>query len=152
VFAHIVITHGPPVFLPDGTITNDPNILGTDSTPVTPEYDRLGYINEIQFTNAQILKIVSTIISNSKIPPVIIIQGDHGFQGDNRNLILNAYFVNDETKKSLYPTITPINSFRLIFNHYFGTNYEMLTDLVYSRESPGKAVPETSSTCIQYYK
>jgi len=152
VFAHIVITHGPPVFLPDGTITNDPNILGTDSTPVTPENDHLGYTNEIQFTNSQILKIVSTIISNSKIPPIIIIQGDHGFSGDNRNENLNAYLVNAETKKFLYPTITPVNSFRIIFDHTFGTHYGLLTDLVYSRESPGTPIPEASPACTQYYK
>ncbi len=152
VFAHIIITHGPPVFLPDGTITNDPNILGTDSIPVTPEYNRLGYINEIQFTNSQILKIVSTIIRDSKVPPVIIIQGDHGFQGDNRSLILNAYYMKDEAKKNLYPTITPVNSFRIMFNYYFNTTYEILTDLVYTQESQGTPVPETSSACLQYYK
>ncbi len=152
VFAHIVITHGPPVFLPDGTITNDPNILGTDSNPVTPEYDRLGYTNEIQFTNSQILRIVSTIIANSKTPPIIIIQGDHGFGGDNRSLNLNAYFVNDETKKALYPTITPVNSFRLIFDHYFNTSYGLLHDDVFTRDSPGTPVPETWPDCTQYYK
>ena len=37
----------------------------------------------------------------------------------------------DEAKKDLYPTITPINSFRVVFNSYFGTNYPLLEDQSY---------------------
>jgi hypothetical protein len=152
VFAHLVLTHGPYVFLPNGSITNDPRFFGDELNPITPEYDRLGYLNQIQFTNNQILAIVSEIIKISKIPPIIIIQGDHGFQGDNRSENLNAYYVNDATKKSLYPTITPVNSFRLIFDHYFNTNYGLLPDKSFTRASPGTPVPETSPDCVQYYK
>jgi hypothetical protein len=36
----------------------------------------------------------------------------------------------------LYPTITPVNTFRLIFNAYFGGNYEMLEDISYFSPVP----------------
>jgi len=45
--------------------------------------------------------------------------------------ILNAYYVNDEAKRDLYATITPVNTFRIIFNDYFGTNYPLLDDKSY---------------------
>jgi hypothetical protein len=41
--------------------------------------------------------------------------------------ILNAYYFpggNDD----LYPTITPVNTFRLIFNKYFDQDYPLLED------------------------
>jgi hypothetical protein len=31
----------------------------------------------------------------------------------------------------IYPTITPVNTFRLIFNIYFGGNYPLLEDKSY---------------------
>mgnify|MGYP003492704243 FL=1 len=64
--------------------------------------------------------------------------GDHGPSGvpskDQpalRMSILNAYYVSAAAKKDLYPAITPVNSFRVIFNHYFGTEYPLLEDFAY---------------------
>jgi hypothetical protein len=59
-----------------------------------------------------------------------------------RMSILNAYYVNEETKKDLYETITPVNSFRIIFNHYFGTNYPLLEDLSYHAYGEAEFTPE----------
>ena len=33
--------------------------------------------------------------------------------------------------KLLYDSISPVNTFRLVFNYYFDTNYELLNDLSY---------------------
>jgi hypothetical protein len=151
VFAHLVLTHGPYVFLPDGSVTNDPHFFGDELNPISVEYKHLGYLNQVQFSNDQILDIVSTIITNSPTPPVIIIQGDHGFEDQNRNDILDAYYVDTALRAQLYPTITPVNSFRLIFNFYFHTDFEQLPDRAYSRASPTTPVPETSPACLQYY-
>ena len=40
---------------------------------------------------------------------------------------LSAYYFPDDTE-GLYPTITPVNSFRVIFNKYFDQNYPLLDD------------------------
>ena len=45
--------------------------------------------------------------------------------------ILNAYYVNEETRASLYSTITPVNSFRVILSHYFGYDLSLLDDVSY---------------------
>jgi len=45
--------------------------------------------------------------------------------------ILNAFYLPSGGDEFLYDSITPVNSFRLIFNFYFDTNYELLEDYVY---------------------
>ena len=73
-----------------------------------------------------------------KKPPVIILQGDHGYGDANlpyRLRNLNAYYLPGDGKKLVYPSITPVNSFRLIFNAYFGGKYAMLEDKSYFLQS-----------------
>jgi len=36
----------------------------------------------------------------------------------------------------LYPTISPVNTFRLVFNKYFGGKYDMLKDVSYFSPVP----------------
>ena len=43
--------------------------------------------------------------------------------------ILNMYYVDSECMDLLYESISPVNSFRLIFNCYFNGNYGLLDDL-----------------------
>ena len=52
--------------------------------------------------------------------------------------ILNAYYVNDQAKSSLYPSITPVNSFRVIFNSLFNTKIPLLDDTSYYAYKPDK--------------
>jgi hypothetical protein len=77
-------------------------------------------------------EIVPKIIANSETPPIIVIQGDHGptvaSNPRSRMSNLNAYLLPGK-EMSVYPTITPVNTFRLIFNEYFGQNLELLDDV-----------------------
>ena len=45
--------------------------------------------------------------------------------------ILNAYLLPGEVYDNLYQDITPVNTFRLIFNQYLGTDLEILKDESY---------------------
>ena len=45
--------------------------------------------------------------------------------------ILNAYFFPDGDYDDLYQEITPVNTFRVIFNQYLGTDLEILEDRSY---------------------
>jgi hypothetical protein len=92
-------------------------------------------------------KTINEILTESQTPPVIIIQGDHGPGGHldwdspsqtclaERTAILNAYYLPGYTPKQLYPEITPVNSFRVILNHYFGARLELLPDQTYFTSS-----------------
>ena len=120
VFTHILVPHQPYIFTPSGDF-----YWAADAVE--------GYRSNTQFIDARIVPTLKKIIEGSRTPPIIIVQGDHGSSiGDDprvRMSILNAYYVDEATRADLYPTITPVNSFRIIFNHYFGTNYPILEDL-----------------------
>jgi hypothetical protein len=126
VFAHIMVPHDPFIFTPEGEY----EFTGFKKDAIK------GYRNNVAFIDNRLPEILKTIIEKSEVPPLIIIQGDHGPMGETvtpqqRMSILNAYYVNEDTKAGLYETITPVNSFRVIFNHYFGTDFPLLDDVSY---------------------
>jgi hypothetical protein len=141
VFAHILVPHPPYIFTPEGEFR--------------PRMSEIaGYRNNVEFIDRQIVITVKAIIERSSRPSIIIIQGDHGPSGKSvtpqvRMSILNAYYVNDETRGSLYDTITPVNSFRVIFNHYFDSSYPLLDDVSYHAKSASEFTPESivPNTC-----
>ena len=45
--------------------------------------------------------------------------------------ILNAYYAPEISENQFYENITPVNSFRIIFNDYFNGNYKILEDRNY---------------------
>jgi len=125
VFAHILVPHIPQIFTPEGDFRypDDPS--------------RNGYRDNAMFIDSQILPIVQEILAQSEKPPVIILMGDHGPPATNfttpeaRMKNLDAYFVDSNTKAKLYDTITPVNSFRIILDDYFGSDYPLLNDVSY---------------------
>lgn len=148
VFAHILIPHVPRVFAPDGSILADPGYYsGELAGAANAEYDREGYLSEIQFINNRILAIVKEIIADAERPVYIIIQGDTGKGGSNKFQILNAYYFDGDRPEDLYSSITPINTFRLIFNQAFNAGFDYLPDK--SMLSEGVVEPEASQRCIQ---
>jgi len=45
--------------------------------------------------------------------------------------ILNSFYFSDKDYSQLYNSISPVNSFRVIFNKYFNTNLPILEDKRY---------------------
>ena len=133
VFAHVLIPHVPLVFRADGSITRDDRYFREMfDQPVNTEYLVDGYKNQVEYIDQRILSIVDTILQNSARPPVIIIQGDHGLLYYDHFPILNAYYLPDGGSKALYADITPVNSFRVVFNQYFGAQLPLLPDNSYT--------------------
>lgn len=114
------------------------------------------YISNLKKFNPIILQMTDEIIKKSRTPPIIIIQSDHGVKYrpgiDNPEFVqqwtyldsddyipnnFNAYYLPEGGDSVIYPSITPVNSFRLIFNYYFNTNYERLEDKTYIRDRSG---------------
>lgn len=142
VYAHLLITHQPFVFNPNGSMRK--------SLVDNPD----AYIDQIRFSNQELIQIVKNIIENSNPQPIIIIQGDHSivYQGEDRVKILNAYYLPDGGNDQVYPSITPVNTFRLVFNYYFGDDLPMLPDHSYYREtlnSKDATLLEASQSCIK---
>lgn len=129
VFAHIILPHGPFIFGAQGEFI----------TPLNNNNwaDRQFYRNQYIFTSNRIMGIVDSLIQNSRSAPIIIIQSDHGVRCHHPGVnlppeegfkILNAIFLPGAGRDMLWDSISPVNTFRFIFNHYFGTNYDLLED------------------------
>jgi len=149
-YAHINITHKPYVFSPNGYLVYADEIsTDVENNRHFPE----GYIYAIQYINAQMLTIIQEILAKSSSPPIIIIQGDHGYWKEgypyfsNISPILNAYFIPGMQTDDYYPTISPINTFRLIFNEYFGGQYKLLPDESYNISDVNTPLPEFYPDC-----
>ena len=137
-FVHIFIPHRPFIFDQDGNPTTTENI---DIANI--DEDKEGYINQLIFANKKTEEIINKILDTSESEPIIIIQGDHGatvIEGiesfnkkaiKERYSILNAYYFPDEVSMRPYEGISSVNTFRLIFNNYFNSNYELLEDRSY---------------------
>jgi len=142
VYFHILLPHPPFVFGSNGE-SRAGHVLEFDGYVWE---DREGYINQVKFINQEITGILEEILKNGPPNPIIVLQGDHGPQSygmadyvalkpaalKERTGILNAYLVPDHVKTKLYPSITPVNSFRLILKHCFNADCGLLEDKTYA--------------------
>jgi hypothetical protein len=146
VFAHVISPHPPFVFGPTGEpITQQLPFRYDDGYeyPGTTEEYIEGYRNQLTFINSRIQDLVQHLIEDSENPPIIILQGDHGPRSSmiedqvisdifrESVAILNAYYFPDGEYDELYPSISPINTFRVVLNHFFNEDYDPLPDLAY---------------------
>lgn len=157
VFAHILAPHPPFVWNARGEPFNanhpyyeSDSPLGT--TPQAREEYRRGYVGQLQAINVRVLRALDGIRANSRVPPVIVLQGDHGpnlgQEGKPssyfalRMSILNAFYLPPGASSTKppganarpYPSISPVNNLRVVFNRTFGTNYPLLSDRSYHSE------------------
>jgi hypothetical protein len=121
VYSHLMVTHKPYVFTKTGEF--DPN----------NQLNQSNYINQIQYVNSRMLEIVKSLLKNSQIPPIIILQSDHSTTKENFNTTKNfqAYYLPDFAQKNFDKYFTNVNIFRLIFNNYFGENLPILPNKSY---------------------
>ncbi len=146
-FAHIMAPHPPFVFGPNGEHIRpdyafslvDADRMHGESESAILDYTRR-YRDQLVFINSKVLETIQAILCRSALPPVIILQGDHGSRAYadldrpeasnfRENLaILNAYHLPGLDQSLLYPAISPVNTFRLLFREYFGAELELLED------------------------
>lgn len=155
VYAHFPLPHPPFVFDENGGSFAGwkffSNPFGDADVLVTGDRDRENYrkfyLNQLKYATLKTREMIEAIIKNSKEPPVIILQSDHG-PGSNfsfndpraagarglreRYAILNAYYAGKATGEKntpgLHQKVTPVNTYRIIFNALFGSNMPMLPD------------------------
>jgi hypothetical protein len=107
---------------------------------------------------------VDGVLERSPSPPVIIVQGDEGPYPEGtegvdynwsrlsvrllrqRTGILNAYHLPGDHAAQLYPDISPVNSFRVVFNTYLGTHLPLLPDRTMRHGSNREPYPFTDVT------
>ena len=129
VFAYVMCPHEPFLFGPGGESVARVNWYNY--------IDKQVYLGQYVFISHEIEEVVDVILENSANEPIIIIQSDHGLRShhpgievgeDDGHKILNAYYLPGGGKELLYDSISPVNSFRVIFNYYLGADYPLLED------------------------
>ncbi len=140
VYAHLFLTHSPFIYQANGAIRN------------SFEDSAQAYRDQITHANEEILKIVDQIIARSEKPPVIILQGDHTYliMGEQRVEVLNAYYLPLQGSTLITQDITPVNTFRVIFDAYFGADLPLLENHSYYRDMSGETMlREAGGSCVR---
>jgi len=134
---HIIKPHEPVIFDREGHMVRP---AATTKNSTREELSRR-FFEQLEFVNARTLRMIDTIDAKSSVPPIFIIQGDHGSvygnprskEGKRTNFgILNAYRFPGRTCEGLTPDIIPINSFRVLFQCVFGAPYPLLESKYYN--------------------
>jgi hypothetical protein len=145
VFAHLFMPHPPYFFGPNGEIRSleniDPNLETKDNL------NKDAFMDQLEFLNKKVIEIVEQLLDTEK-QPIIIIISDHGtaflLDDDPKNWItptdemikermdtITFIFLPDKVENIFLEIKTPVNIFRILFNHYFETNYEILEERMY---------------------
>ena len=157
VFCHLLIPHHNfYMFNADGSYPTREEVASVDWHDF--------YVGQIEYLNRQLEEIVTVILGKSSRPTIIVIQSDEGFSSSQyfehlwardytsiytnthilkeRAYILNAYYL-PEGFDSLYSDISPVNTFRVIFNEHLDGDFELLPDKFYFAKKisePGESI------------
>ena len=134
VFVHIISPHPPMVFKADGEFISLGEFETTIQSDATGQKELAAYGAQVTYLNSRLLESVDAIKAGSSTPPIIILHGDHGWADrdhEDKMSILNAYHLPGGVDERLYPTITPVNSFRIVFEEFLGGPYMPLEDISY---------------------
>jgi hypothetical protein len=127
VYAHIVSPHDPFVLGANGEPINAPALPGA----VGGDWEVQAYADQARYISGRVLTALEKLIAGSTRPLVILLQGDHGpswSSQSGRMAILNAYRF-PGADQAIRPDISPVNSFRVLFNRLFGTSFSLLPDV-----------------------
>jgi hypothetical protein len=144
VFAHLIFPHPPYVFDAEG----DPVDVTLEDFVDDRAYTNELYLGQLQYANELVTELVEEILEKEEGPFVIMVQGDHGhiyrvpgetitdeIHRRRMHHILSAYYFSEGTPDSLYESISPVNSFRVVFNEYFDAGLPLLEDRSYLSEA-----------------
>ena len=129
VHSHLMLPHAPFIYDSEGNnVSRDPNL----------KVDKEGYLDQLIFAERKILELIDSIQKRSP-ESVIILHSDHGFRAavnqanpTDEDLIrgfnnISAVYFPD--KDISFPgKLSLVNLYRIFFNAYFNTDYEMLDD------------------------
>lgn len=125
IYAHIMMPHPPYYFDAEGN--------ETDFRYANDTKNKHNYLEQLKYTNKLLMETLNTILYSSENPPIIVVQGDHGFrafENEDKNEIefsvLNCYYFPHKDYSSLTDSSKTINTFRVIFNKYFNQKLELL--------------------------
>ncbi len=138
VLFYIMSPHGPYVFGRNGEEISTNFISSIDY-----KKDMDLFLDQSIFIGKKIDEVVAHILKESERPPIIIIQSDHGvylspeiaseeLRATVRTHNFTAFYLPNRDKTIDLDNIITVNTFRLIFDQYFGTDLGLLSKKRYS--------------------
>lgn len=159
-FAHVLSPHRPYVFGPKCE-TLKARVLGSPWGPSKMH----GYTDQLQCINGLVLGVVTDLLRRSSVPPVIILQGDHGTrtllystaktaaavspaQSRERFGAFGAYYLPAGGGRLFADSVTLVNVFRKVLNYYFDAGLPLAPDDLYMslEQSPYRFVRKEPSS------
>ena len=150
VFAHIISPHPPFVLGPDGNEITPEQEYSLIDIHYSEEYVS-GYAGQARWVVNELEKTIGGILQSSRRPPVILVMGDHGpaslwvdFYRRNKSFrsydpsviaermsIFLALYMPPGPGGEVYPELSPVNVFPLIFERCFGEKAILKKDRSY---------------------
>jgi hypothetical protein len=140
VLAHILAPHDTYIYNEKGNYENSINNS-------TNGFDKSRYLISLEILNNKVIKMINTIVNDKNNKPIVIIQSDHGSSSSfipytekwNKPNSINlnermknfaAYYFPD--KNNVFTdSISPVNTFRIVFNNYFNEKYNLFPNKIY---------------------
>jgi hypothetical protein len=130
-FAHVLSPHGPYVF-DRGCGPARQRTGGTRS-----QRKAVAYVEQIQCLDRMVLELVTTLLRTSELPPVILLQGDHGSKSlhfdqaasaeqiplaaaRERLGAFGAYYLPDDAREAFGDSVTVVNVMGNVLRSYLG--------------------------------
>jgi hypothetical protein len=150
VLGHVLLPHQPNVFDSDGSF------MTADEQEGLSEAER--YRRQLDYTNTRLRAFIERVQSLPEAErPIVILQADEGPETPDYHAkrstfdwstasdedietkygILNAWYLPGGEDLDLYPEMTAINTFPVLFSRYFGLDYPLLADRVYLSKQYG---------------
>jgi hypothetical protein len=141
-FAHVMSPHDPYVFDRDCGPAQHP-AGGSRS-----QAQAAAYVEQIQCDDRLVLELVTTLLRTSELPPVILLQGDHGSKtllpykdrtpdnitlaaGKERLGAFGAYYLPDQGSKVFGDSVTIVNVMGNVLRFYLGADVPREPDDMY---------------------
>lgn len=129
IYGHFMIPHDPYTFDSTGKVkTAEQTIVKRK------EDDATQYFNQLVFAGKVIRELVTYIQTNNKRNTVIVVAGDHGYRSSESEKTgynfenFNAVYFPDKVYNTLYDSISPVNTFRVVLNKYFKAGFALHPD------------------------
>lgn len=125
VYGHLFVPHSPYTF--DSAGNKFPMLFN-----LSPEEEMKAYVQQIGYVNGLMTGLVDDILTHSKKPVAIIIQGDHGYrffdtthkQWEFPNF--NAFYFSNRDYSRINDTTSSVNTFRIVGNTFFRQELPLL--------------------------
>jgi len=144
VFAHFLVPHPPYIY--DADCHHELGFWPRSDRQIQDTV-RKAYAAQVRCVNSKVLEMVDSITARSRVPPVILLQADHGhgfFERDipvlaeadtadvqDRTSVFAAYLLPGVPADSVPSDISPVNVTRLVLRHYFGADLPPLQERSY---------------------